>query len=91
MDKFNPIIAAHKHSSNHRDELLKSETCGCFYCLEIYSPQEIEEWIDDDECALCPKCAIDSVIGAASNFPITEEFLEKMHRYWFENLKLPEI
>lgn len=91
MDAFNPVIAAHKRSSNHRDELLKSKICGCFYCLEIFPPQEIEDWIDNDQCALCPKCAVDSIIGSASNFPITKEFLIKMHGYWFENIKLSEL
>ncbi len=62
--------------------------CGCFYCLEIYSPVEITRWIDERDgvgtCALCPRCGIDSVIGSASGYPITEEFLKKMHHYWFE-------
>ena len=83
MDAFNPIIAAHKHSSNHREELLSSDVCGCFYCLEIYSPHEIEEWVDEGKCALCAKCGIDSVIGSASNYPITGDFLKKMNQYWF--------
>ncbi len=91
MDEFNPIIAAHKHSSNNREELLKSEICGCFYCSEIYSPQEIQDWVDDSKCALCTKCGIDSVIGSASNYPITKEFLGNMHKHWFENFKLFEI
>ncbi len=84
MDQFDPIIAAHKHCTQHRDEILASEMCGCFYCLEIYPPSEILDWIDDDQCALCAKCGIDSVIGSASKFPITRDFLEDMHEYWFE-------
>lgn len=84
MDEFDPIIAAHKHSSNHREELLASENCGCFYCAQIYSPSEIEDWIDDnDGCALCPKCGIDSVIGSASGYPITTDFLKQMKKRWF--------
>ena len=84
MDEFNPIIAAHKHCSNHRGELLASEVCGCFYCLEIYSPQEILDWVDDDKTALCAKCGIDSVIGSTSNYPITKEFLTEMKKHWFD-------
>lgn len=77
-------IAAHKHSIRHRDEIEASETCGCFYCRKIYPPSEIEEWTDDGATALCPKCGIDSVIGAGSGYPITEKFLGEMHRHWFE-------
>ena len=83
-------IRAHEHSSRHREELLSSESCGCFYCLEIYGPLEITDWIDEDQngigsCALCPKCGIDSVIGSASGFPVTGEFLGKMRLHWFDS------
>ena len=33
--------------------------------------------------ATCPRCGIDSVIGDASEFPVTTEFLQKMQRRWF--------
>jgi hypothetical protein len=56
---------------------------GCFYCQAVYSPNEITDWTDDDQTALCAKCGIDSVIGAKSGFPITPEFLAEMNRYWF--------
>jgi hypothetical protein len=84
MNSLDSVISAHKHSSNHRVELLTSDVCGCFYCLEIYPPDELEDWIDDDNCALCAKCGIDSVIGSVSNYPITREFLAEMKRYWFD-------
>lgn len=81
-------IGAHKHSSNHRDEVLASNQCGCFYCTAVFPPPEIEEWTDEDEkgvgqTALCPRCGIDSVIGSESGYPITVEFLREMQRHWF--------
>ena len=60
-----------------------------FYCKQIFSPLEIDDWIVEDTkidyrgTALCPYCGIDSVIGASSGFPITKEFLEAMYRTWF--------
>ena len=84
MDQFNPVVAAHKHSQNHREELLTSDICGCFYCIEIYEPSEIVDWVDAERCALCAKCGIDSVIGSNSRFPITREFLNSMNEYWFQ-------
>ena len=78
------IIEAHKYSINHRSKILKDEKCGCFYCLQIFSPTEIIEWIDDESgTAICPYCGIDAIIGESSGFPITEEFLLKMKNYWF--------
>ncbi len=77
---------AHTHCANHRAEVQASLVCGCFYCLETYSPTEIEDWIDDVEgTALCARCMIDSVIGDASGFPVEDRaFREEMHEFWFE-------
>ena len=76
-------ITAHKLSSYHRSELERSTLCGCFYCFAIFPPSEIIEWTDDGQTALCPKCPVDSVIGSASGYPITLEFLQRMHDHWF--------
>ena len=87
------LLAAHKHSSKHGQGLLRSELCGCFYCLSNFKPDEIAEWINDganDELelsfvtAICPKCDIDAVLGSASGYDIADkEFLEAMYEYWF--------
>ena len=82
------IRNAHFHSSNHRREIESSDICGCFFCCTIFKPSEIKEWVDvNDEgigqCAICPHCGIDSVIGSLSGFPIKEEFLKEMNKYWF--------
>jgi len=36
---------AHKFSSNNMEALKKDKVCGCFYCLQIFSPSVIERWI----------------------------------------------
>jgi hypothetical protein len=97
--KKEDIIAAHQNSSNHRESVLASDVCGCFYCLSIFSPSEIEDWVDarEDETnisetgqtVLCPRCGIDSVLGSASGYPITREFLQKMKDYWFQRTVSP--
>ncbi len=84
----NAHIAAHYYSSNHKPELTKDKLCGCFYCLRIFDPIEIAEWLDSENgdprgTALCPYCGIDSVIGESSGYPITVDFLKKMRDYWF--------
>jgi len=80
------LIIAHKFSSNHKQQIVNDKTCGCFFCLKIFSPQTIEIWIDDeiDATALCPFCTIDSVIGESSGFPVTPDFLESMRKHWFD-------
>ena len=78
---------AHTFSSCHRDALEKDKLCGCFYCLEIFSPTLITEWVNDKsgDTAICPYCNIDSIIGQSSGFPITKEFLLGMHHTWFSD------
>jgi hypothetical protein len=80
-------IQAHAHSSRHREEVIHSSMCGCFYCLATFEPDEIKDWVDEvdgvGQTALCPRCGIDSVIGSGSGFPINGRFLAKMHRHWF--------
>ena len=89
-------VAAHKHSSQNKAELLASEVCGCFFCERIFAPSEIDMWrsdclsdeeispLDDvEDTAFCPYCAIDSVIGSKSGYPINPEFLAQMKAIWF--------
>lgn len=81
------IIRAHRHSIRHRDEILASSQCGCFYCEALYSPAEVTDWVDEWEgvgqTALCPRCGIDSVIGSECGYPLTPEFLSDMRTHWF--------
>jgi len=83
------FIEAHKFSNNHMEQLKKDKVCGCFYCLKIFTPKEIDNWIiSNNECdrlgtAICPYCGMDSVIGESSGYPITKDFLQKMQEHWF--------
>lgn len=74
---------AHDYCTYHRKQLMHDKVCGCFYCLTIFNPIEIEEWWDKEQTATCPYCGIDSVIGESSGYPITREFLRKMKEIWF--------
>ena len=76
-------LAPHKCSIHHRLQIEASKLCGCFSCLSTFPPGKIEEWTDAVDTALCPKCGIDAVIGDASGFPITKEFLSEMCQAWF--------
>lgn len=81
------IRNAAEHTTNNRKELGASSICGCYYCLSIFEPSEIVEWItpeDLDEFPMCPYCGIDSVFGDASGYPVTRDFLREMNKYWFD-------
>ena len=83
------IKKAHEKSANHKPELEKDSICGCFACGRIFSPKEIRNWviaptpIDYRGTALCPYCEIDAVLGESAGYPLTQEFLWEMNKYWF--------
>lgn len=92
------ITDAHRHSSNHRAEIEASFRCGCYFCLEIFPPDEISAWGADPEAsnwqdaegttALCPRCGSECVIGDASGYVIDPQFLNNMNRAWIQKTML---
>ncbi len=84
---------SHQYAYHNRELILQSVVCGCFYCLAMFSSDEIEEWTDepknDDKItygltALCPKCGIDSVLS--DNMPgikLDVAFLTRMKKCFF--------
>ena len=78
------LCLAHDCSIRNKEQLEQSKICGCFSCCRIFPPSEITDYIPDEPpTAECPYCYVDSVIGDASGFPITKEFLRKMKKRWF--------
>ena len=92
-------IEAHKFCTSNCDSLKEDKICGCFYCLSIFIPDEIVQWIKERPAqgrpgivensnrhltAICPHCGVDAVIGESSGYPITKEFLAMMKEYWFK-------
>lgn len=75
---------AHDASFHNREQIEQSKQCGCFSCCHIFSASEVTDYVSPEEpTAICPYCHIDSVIGDASGYPVTEEFMEKMNKRWF--------
>ena len=76
------LKSAHSHSIHNKGEIELSSKCGCFSCSRIFLSSEVEDYTDDGETALCPYCGVDSVIGDASGFRLSEGFLHSMHKRW---------
>ncbi len=83
-----PLRRSHRraaeHTINNGEELLASNRCGCFSCGSTFPPMRIHTWLRDsrDRTALCPECDADAVIGDASGYPLTPEFLAAMRDAW---------
>ena len=62
----------------HEKAIKNSKECGCFHCISIFPPSEIEEWIDEpEECprrpgrtAICPWCGIDAVLLESEHYEL---------------------
>jgi hypothetical protein len=90
------LLAAHRHTSKNRREIEASTVCGCFYCMQVFSPDEVVAFtgldeinLDDPaaidaETAVCPRCGSESVIGNKSGYDISPQFLSRMHDAWFQ-------
>lgn len=76
------LVLYHNHSFKNRKEIEESNECGCFYCQRIFHSNEVEEYIDEGQTAICPYCGIDSVIGNASGVHLTALFLLCMNKRW---------
>jgi hypothetical protein len=89
----------HRHSNWHRERIVQSGVCGCFYCLEMFPSADIVEWIPEpgkngelveDVTALCPRCGIDAVLpDSVPDAPLSPELLQAMQAYWFEKSRSP--
>jgi hypothetical protein len=89
ISKFpDEVKEAYVHTNDHRDEILASNSVGCFYCCKVFPKTQIEKWVDEDKegvshTALCPICGVDSLIGDAAGYVLNTKFLENMKSYWF--------
>src|SRR5438094_4089551 len=82
------LVNAHSHSSHNLEEVQKSSDCGCFSCLKMFSPSEVTEWLADGT-VVCPYCAVDSILGSMSGYPLTKDFLAEMNGRWFRKITRP--
>ena len=93
---MNPLLLAHRHTTNNRAELEASRLCGCCSCVAVFPIEEVSAWtgLDMDnfanpdaasaETALCPRCGSEALIGDKAGFPLNPDFLNRMNQAWFQ-------
>ena len=74
----------HKHCNGNRRAIKQGAKAGCFYCLEIFPKEDVDEF-DDRDTAICPKCGIDSVLSQSvfSSLGELKKALRPMQDRWF--------
>ncbi len=73
----------HLHTSLNADEIKAGKECGCIYCQRIFPTDEVVDFVDEGEAALCPYCDIDAVIVAGPNVEVSKEILTALHKKYF--------
>lgn len=82
MDK-EKIKLAIKFATSNKDALGKSKYAACYYCQQVFLANEVVEFLEVENTALCPKCGIDSVLPDTSGYEFTKENLLELHKFWF--------
>ena len=53
------IESAHLDSIRNKESIKNSILCGCYFCLDIFPADYVEEFLEEsngDSTALCPNC-----------------------------------
>lgn len=62
--------------------LEKAHVAGCYFCLSVFAPRTVVEFVDDRDTAVCPHCGIDSVLPGVDD----RYLLAQGHVHWFTAL-----
>jgi hypothetical protein len=66
------------HAMRNKTNIALAQQCGCYSCLKVYPSNEIKEWTDHSETALCPYCHVDAVLPGV----IDTKELQQIKDYW---------
>lgn len=78
-----PINIAPRYAFQNRQDVQRSEKVGCWHCIQIYNANEVKDYTDNGETAICPKCGIDAVLPTA-DLELTEEILQKINKLFLD-------
>ena len=78
------FFKAHNFTSDNYQMLFAKQECVCIYCKQRFQSNEILDYTYSNKgTALCPYCEIDSVIGEYCGYELSEEFINKMYKIFF--------
>ena len=82
-EKESQLQKLHAYSSHNKKLIDTADKCYCFYCKSSMQKDEIKNYIDDGQTALCPKCEIDAIIPDSIDDTVDEQMISEMNEYWF--------
>lgn len=75
------MISSIQLAMRNKKKLETISTAGCYQCLKTFNSNQVKEFTDQGETALCPFCGIDAVLPMEN---INEEYLIEVKKYWFD-------
>jgi Zn finger protein HypA/HybF involved in hydrogenase expression len=73
----------HTYSAHNRDRIAVASKCYCFHCKAIVESRDIQDYTDNGQTAICPKCGIASIIPDSIEEGVDEQTIAEMNEYWF--------
>lgn len=61
-----------------------SNKIGCFHCLKMVDKDQIKDFTDNGQTAICPLCSVDSLVGDACGVAINNETLLQANNFWYK-------
>ena len=83
-ERQNLLSKLYDYSTKNKKLVLQSNKCYCFKCKKSMNSTEISEYTEESEDAICPYCKEEYILPDAIDEPITDELIEDMNKYWFE-------
>ena len=72
------VSDAPKHSIRNREAVLGSQ-CGCYSCIRVFNGNDVRDWTDGRQTAICPNCGVDAVLPNETDL----NFLKAACEMWF--------
>ena len=81
--KDDKLKDAHLHTANNAGEFATAKECGCICCQRLFPAEEVEEFAEHGETAVCPYCGCDALIADSSGINLTQELITDLNKKYF--------
>ena len=72
----------HSSTKHNRELIDKSNMCYCYHCKKSFLSQEVKEYSESNDSAICPDCNNSALIPDAADDKISMAIVNQMHDYW---------
>jgi NAD-dependent SIR2 family protein deacetylase len=76
----------YEQSRLNRRFMTQGVVCRCFHCLHAFPAEQINQWTDDGETALCPNCGVDAVLSSSA-VTLSDRLIEHLRATYFGSSK----